>query len=380
MAPLLANQQYLQQEKLGPAELAQKVAGARYTSALADKVEMDVAADRKAAALMTAQMAGNGQSGSIGGAQPSSLSGLLYSQAQIWAAAGKPEMAARLTAQASQAASHEATARAADVRAKLSQFSLQKQQIGMMSNLLGGVKDEESWQAANSAFEKETGQASPFKDTPYDPKLVETLQDSLMTAYQKAVLDTKVKALGITASNVASEIQHRATQDAIAAERLRVSQARELRMQKAGGKDVGFPSKGEIDAAARLIGSDLEGDDLDNAATAVAAKARELRKKNPGLNGDDAMRQALQQVRNAGEIQPGKRGGLFGIGSEKGSFSVPQPLPASGKASDLVKGQIYKGPKGNFRWTGKGWEAVGAAPAKAASDGSDEEDDDDSDE
>jgi hypothetical protein len=186
-------------------------------------------------------------------------------------------------------------------------------------------------------------------------------------------------------ANVKSSIESRATKDNIALERLRVTQQREQRMAKTGGKDIGAPGKAEVGAADKLLGdTGLEGDERDAAAFSIASEARVLRRKNPGISADEALRQAALSARQNGSIVPGQKN--LWRKNVPAKFSPPQPLP-SGGAEALVKGQVYADGKGNVaEWDGKGWTnkrkagAAGKASAtktSAPTDGEDPEGDDD---
>jgi hypothetical protein len=349
---------------------------------MADRLEMETAGDKKVAAMM-AQAAGSGpQTGGAG-----SISERLLGLSDMYAKAGSPTKAAEYAQHAAQAQSHEATARAAEVRQKLQAFQLQDTQIGMVTKLLGGVQDEASWKDANNAYEKETGQRSPLADVPYDPKVVKLLQDSTETAYQRQQLAIRETALKATLADTASKISSRATRDNVAIERLRVSQQRDLREAKAGGKDVGAPGKAEVEAADRLLGdSGLKWNDRDSAAFSIAAEAKSLRRKNPGISADEAIRQAHLSAKQAGDIVPGEPSRIPFIGKPGASkFVTPQPLPESRDPKDLVAGNHYTNKAGLVKvWDGKVFKDVGkitpkklgASPISSSPDVTDEEDDD----
>lgn len=380
MAPVLQDQAYRHAEQNQPAQLAHTLASTRYTSAMADQLETRNIAEKRLAAMM-AQGAGTPAQVGGNGSISENLSGL----ASMYALAGMPDKAAEYMAKASQAQAHEATARAALAREAASKVKLAGDQFKMASNLLSGVKDQESWNEANRLFEQQTGQESPFKNIPYDPKVVETLNNAALSAYQKQQLEFKGKELSLKVADVKSAIESRATRDTVAVERLRVSQQREKRIEKAGGKDLGAPSKVETQQAARLLGdTGLEGDELDNAAFSIASEAKAIRRKNPGVSADEALRQATLKAKENGSIIPGEKHLLSRNTPAK--FSPPtggvKSLPAT--ADKLVKGHVYADGKGNIaEWDGKGWtnkrkaSAAPAAPAGGGSDGEDPSGDDD---
>lgn len=380
MAPILQDQTYRQNEATLPAELAQKAASTRYTAALADRVETESAGEKKVAAQL-AQAAGvPAQAGGNG-----SISEQLSGMSSMYAKAGLPNKAAEYAEKASQAAAHEATARAAIVREAAAKTKLQGEQFKQASTLLSEVTDQASWEQANALFAQQTGQDSPFKAIPYDPKIVKMLQDVSMNAYQKQMVQLRATAVGAQVANIKSSIESRGVRDGVALERLRVTQQREGRLAKAGGKDIGAPGKPEVAAADKLIGdTGLEGDERDAAAFSIASDAKVLRRKNPGLSADEALRQAALTAKTNGSISPGAQHLLSR--NEPAKFSPPQPLPAHGDPSKLVKGQRYADGKGNVAtWDGKGWTAKGkvggspaakAAPAAGPDDGEDPEGDD----
>lgn len=378
MTPVLQNQQYAQSQQMAPAELAQKAAAARYTGAMADRLQMETEGEKRVAAALAAQRAGQG-SGEIGNA-PSSISDLLHTYSNIYAAAGLPTKAAEFAEKASQASAHEATARAGLMRAKLQDFQLQKGQIEQVTKLLNGVHSAEDWKAANAAFGQQFGQRSPFADTEYDPELVKLLQAQSLSAYQQQVLDLKKTAVAIARADKESAMASRAVRDNIAAERLRVSQQREARLTKSGGKDTGAPGKVELEAARNLIGDTLDGDAKDSAAFSIASEAKVLRRKNPGLSADDAMRQALLTAQQSGNFVPGEKSRIPFFGKDSpAKFVTPQDLPKSGKQADLVVGNHYRGPDGKvYEWTkAKQWKAVGPSVGAYGSGAADAEGDDD---
>lgn len=378
MAPLLADQQYQQNQKLMPVELAQKAASTRYTGALADHLETENAADKKVAAFMAQQAASGG--GAPG--QPQSVSQRLLGLSDLYSQAGQPTKAAQYAQWASSAAAHESTASAAQVRQKFEEFQMNAGMIDKAVKLFGGVKDATSWDEMNAAVEKETGKPSPFANTPYDPKLVDLLKGQATTEFQKQELSLRRAANEARLADIKSAMSHRTTQDGISSERLRISQQRETRLAKGGGKDVGSPSKVEVEAAARLIGPDLEGDEKDTAAFTVAANAKAIRVKNKGMSSDDALRQALLQAKQSGDFVPFVQNRWSK--NTPGKFVVPQPIPP--KDSDKVVGQHYTDGKTVYEWTGDKkapWKRVGAGKAQPTvssgggnSDPTDDEDDD----
>src|SRR5437773_8236509 len=266
MGPLLANQQFLasqqemglrqqqfaQNQKLMPAELAQRLASTRLTTAEAGKMEAEIAGEKKAAELM-AQGLGSGVpgSGAEGGGQ--SLSSMLLRNANIYAQAGLSQKAEAALAKASEIQARETTARNAQARTAIAQDAQRGKEAAEMVKFLGGVNGQVGWDNANETFEKTMGHPSPFAGMPYDPQLVKMLQDSATTSYQRSLIGIRERALGLQTANVKSEIAHRGAEEGIANARLGLAREREKRIAKTEGKDAGVPGKIEINAADNLL-------------------------------------------------------------------------------------------------------------------------------
>ena len=368
------------ESKLAPAELAQKAASTRFTSAEAEHMELENAVQKKMAALVAQQAAGQAQG------NPTTISGRLNQLAQSYMEAGDVNKGAAILQQAAQAQSHESTARAADLRGKLSAIKLKNDQFKEVSGLLANVHDQASWDEANANFQRMTGQPSPFADQEYDPKLVQMLKDSSMTAYQKGQLKISGERLDATIADKESAIRHRAVTEAQAEARLNWQKQREANRIKAGGKDAGVPTKVEVDQAYSLIGDQgLSQDDRDTAATSIASDAKLLRHNNPALSMDEAIRQTIKDAKAAGAFQ-GQTGGInvpfFGkVGATAGKFDpdAVKPLAVPASKDQLKVGKVYQWPNGLHRWTKNGWEKVegNKKPTdKPAPPSSDDEDDD----
>lgn len=359
MAPVLSDQRYRHTEAAQPAELAQKYGAARYTNAMASRLEAETAADKSVAAQLAAMAGGGPLSGGNG-----SISGRLNAMSEMYAKAGQPSKAAQLAQQASQAAAHEATARKAQWDEAAKQATVNAKEMKVATELLGGVTDQASWETANQLFEQQTGHKSPFANLPYDKDMVKLLGDSATSAYQKQLLALRDKGLKLQAANVASSITSRATRDNIALENLRVREQREQRLAKQGGKDLGSPSKAEIEAAGRLLGdTGLEGDDKDSAAFSIASEAKAIRRKNPGISSDEALRQAKLQAQQEGAFIPDKKSWVPGQ-SSSAKFTPPPYLPLHNDPSKLTDGQVYRHGDKIGTWDAKanggkgGWKNV----------------------
>jgi hypothetical protein len=143
--------------------------------------------------------------------------------------------------------------------------------------------------------------------------------------------------------------------------------------RKVGGSDVGSPSNNEVKAASRILPDGLSDTEAASAAFDIASQARALRKSNPGMSADDAMRQALAAKKddfvttnNPGFIE-NLTGGYSKLGSSTSTKYAPAiPVPTS--KSKLVDGVRYRDSSGATAvWnakTGK-FQKTGAAPTKS---------------
>jgi hypothetical protein len=391
----LADAQEAREKALAPAKLAHAIATTRMLNAESGAMEQKQEVDRKVAAALAVQAAGPGAAVTGADGKPAPVSAQIMNMAKLLADAGDPIRALPLLAQASTAQSHEAQQTAAAQLATQRAAAAQMKVGELLSNLAGGITDQESWDAANKAVKLQTGQDSPLAGLPYNPRIVEALQNAGMKIKDQIAVDLNERKLESVQELRDDTVRHRRVLESVAGARLRTYQAKAAADKKVGGKDVGSPTGPEIKAATNLLGDLVDAKDMPTAAFDVAAQARSLRKANPGMSADDALRQAIDSKRQAGDFEvtvtPPKQ--LFnfdipGTGSTSKKYEVKAiPLPASKKAADLKPNQAYRNSSGQVMiWSGKGWlkpsgPAGKAAPSRAAaaSDGNDSEDDDDGD-
>lgn len=246
-----------------------------------------------------------------------------------------------------------------------------------MSSLESLVRDVESsnnpadaWHRGNLYYSLlHNGEASPMQGVPYSPEALQQLRESVVSRKDKlAAAQKKVEEQGrnYRAGLVSND---RALARDIERERVRISQDRETRLAKVGGKATGSPSRGETEAVFGLLDDDpvaktLSAADKNRLAYDVASRAKELRTANRALGSSEALRMALREAHDAGDIEPtggydlpliGKVGGSTRYRGGGKSAATAVPLPAGGKSADLQKGRYYSHAGEARQWLGDGW-------------------------
>lgn len=260
-----------------------------------------------------------------------------------------------------------------------------KTELDTVDRLLGGVTDQQSWDAANSLFKQMTGRDSPFAGMAYNPVLVGQLQQSTLTLKDKLDLGIKDYRAKTERANSDNQQDFRQFRKDYLTGQQDLAKQREQRLSKQGGKsaDIGVPQKAELDGAATAIQSaypNLPTDEVNQAAYAIASRARALRKTTPGLDAQQAMDRAMIEAKAQGQFQTVQdtykifghdtgvnKGGPHSTykheGAGNGDGSTPGTAIASIPAAPQRKeGAYYKAPNGaTYRWTKDGWEAANAA-------------------
>jgi hypothetical protein len=252
--------------------------------------------------------------------------------------------------------------------------------INIMGQLMNGVNDQASWERANYMLATMTGQKSPYADMPYSPDLVQDLQQQ-----------------GMRTKDIATLALHQRNQDTLDAARQNAMDFRNARLQillreqalregrldavkKAGGRAIGAPAKGEVDAATLMLSKqfpNLPPDEVLQQAYTVASRARAIRDKNRGVDADTSMHQAITEL----NIQnpPGVLDKMYawwkGTGADTPVGTVPSrplDLPADKK---LTPQTWYNTPHGVAKWNGQQFEALPSSSDLGLGDSGDEEDD-----
>lgn len=218
-------------------------------------------------------------------------------------------------------------------------FTQKMKHLTLLSNLMGGVTDERSWNRANALFKMETGKDTPFAGQPYSPELVASLQRSFMTAKDQATAEA---AKARQRASEASVREHEARLPLIRAQTEEV-RARTAKLKKAGASQI-VPKAGDVKIIKDLIineyGAGVMPEEASTLAQPVAERMLEIL-KDSSITKSQAAYRAFQEAKSGGHF-----GGLRPRMRMKGTKENPLDIPATdGKAdaSKLRPNMYYKG-------------------------------------
>lgn len=331
----------------------------RLRNAQAEKLEQETSAEERLGRLMSQMLVPDGP-----GARSTSMADQLDTLAIMAARARLATKAQDLAKNAALIRSREATQLSAATTARLNQLKMVRENAGLQGQLFGSVTDEASWNTANALYEFQTGMPSPYRGVQFSSALVQQINDSAMTAKERAdAEENTIKQQELDAYRK-SRLAQIDRQNELRAAAQRTREERERRMAKAGGGSaVSSPAKSETDQAARLIRKDfsnMDAADLNDAAFNLASEARALRRQNKALDAGTALQQAYNAAVASGDFQTDS--GYAGTGfRKKTTYSgrgktadTPAPIPADRK--QLTVDRYYVNPQGQVgKWTGKGF-------------------------
>lgn len=268
---------------------------------------------------------------------------------------------------AAEAAAAATRSQAEAVRAQVAQQQSQIQQheqlMAPAAGMLAGVHDQATWDAYTH-FMAARYNDSEFLGTPYSPQTVDQLRYEFegvknAIAERKNRLDQALKQ-----AQLQERIQHDQTLERLgearaAAEKIRAQAAvaqsrlaaeREARLAKTGGgKAVSPPPQSMVDQAQDMIEQQLPHmgtHDAQDFAYSVAAEARSLMQKNPGMNAQAAIMQALSEQKDS-QVQQDTT--WYGSTKDKfvpttpGTQSLEQPKQAAPAPGTVMDGYRFKG-------------------------------------
>lgn len=267
-----------------------------------------------------------------------------------------------------------ATAAAAQTRAQADQTRAQVavakqkldaalQHMAPAAGALDNVTDQDSWQRFGQFMASHYGD-NEFLNTPYDPQTVDALRfkfegtknaitelhNKLMQKDREATLEERQRH---------DQILERANEARVAAERVRAqaakvraeaAQRREERLAKVGGgKAVSPPNMAMQMQAENMIKRefpDMSGGDLEQFSFSVASQAQALLKKNPGMDAQGAIMQALGELKDTEVLNRPSQTGLpdwAGGGATPKFNPYGANVPATFKSSKDVYDAFEKG-------------------------------------
>lgn len=379
--------------QLALAQAAIIPAHGRLYNAQAAKLEEEAAQEQLLRQLTTkAGIAGQqtGQGDSPERDMPSQLDNL----AELALGAGLFTKGIEFAKAASTVRSGNARAGSANANARKLELDAMRSKAGMLGRTFGTVKNQSELDEANKFYTFNTGEESPYEGQMYSPGLIENIRKNSLTVREQADLEER----RLTRENNKNYRDSRLGQ-MDAANRVRkiladIARNREMRLAKTGGgKDVVGPSTAETKQAKQLITKDfpaLEAGDLNEAAYAVAAEARALRRANNALSADEALRRAYVKAQRSGDFVAGS--GFLGIDAlgrkdrfSGGGKSPESPALIPSDTGKLVKDKYYVNDNGLVaKWNGKSFVVVGggrplSTDKGSLNDGPDNEEDDDED-
>jgi len=342
---------------------ALKRAQIRQLDAAASKVERDIDEEKRfTAAMQAAAQAGQPETG-----PPMSMAGQLERTASEALKAGLPDAGTKLATNAALIRQRESAASENKAQEQAAVLNLQAKRLDALSRIVGGVKDQETWDEANAVYAKTFGQVSPFAGQPYDQSLVDRLQGSTTTAAQRARLKVQEAENLSKDRNRKSAIDFREFRKDLMTEEQALRESREERLKKVGGSTddsgigsaVSTPPKVELDEASRMLKADYPNwpkEELQTAAFAMASRARGLRRANKALEPQEALQQAFAEAKSNGayEVIEGLFKDKTKLNRDKltktpmtGAPVVIKALPTGAKQIGTSKGKpVYETPDG----------------------------------
>lgn len=248
------------------------------------------------------------------GMQQQSMPDMLDKAATLAMGAGQVEKASELSGRSAMVRERMAMLAHTNALNQADQVQAGRRKISVLSQLMQGVGDQQSWDRANTMFRMMTGQSSPYEGMPYSDGLKKQLSAQGMTASDAAGLELKKQ-------NLAALDEVRKSTEAFRTKRLEIMERQQkLREQQAdvkakfGGKALGAPSKDEQMNAAQMVQEEfpnLPEEERQQASYTVASRARALRQANPGLDAATSLHQALAEAKENQDFQQVNR--MFGL-------------------------------------------------------------------
>lgn len=242
-------------------------------------------------------------------------------------------------------------------------FNQKMKHLQLLSNLMAGVHDQQTWAQANAMFKMQTGKDTPFAQQPYDPQTVQNLQRGFATAKDQALTDA---AKARQRASVAATDERNARIPLIKAQTDEV-RARTAKLKKAGATSA-VPKAGDVKMVKDLIineyGAGVMPEQASMLAQPVAERMLEIL-KDSNISRSQAAYRAFQEAKGTGHF-----GGLRQRMQQKGSRANPMDIPTTkdGKADPgkLRANMYYKG-VGKYSgqvllWNGKTFQQPEAEP------------------
>lgn len=177
----------------------------------------------------------------------------------------------------------------------------------------------QEYSALYPQYAQKLGQPSPWAGKVYSPELVKSYADYGMTQSQKLAEQARIDAAATRERIANQNADLRYAQILAKAEADKQKQADAEARAKAGGKNLGQPSKDLVAEAARLIKREnpdakISSDDLMSFATSIASDATATMQNNRAVRPDQALYRAYGEKKGDLETTPGTSG-VLGFGA-----------------------------------------------------------------
>lgn len=350
-------EQTAREREMAPLELAHKQSVARLNNAQAAVMENNLQSEQRLQSILAGTRLDD---------PDQSPSSAIMQMAGAVARGGDPKTASQLLLRAAQAQAQTSRESYYGARAKYQLVNAQAKMADRYAQLLSAVDSPESFANANAIFEREFGEAAPAMQ--YNPETVRLLRESSIKMRDRLYAEhtAEMERLARERADDTRDYRNRSLDLRRQAERRRQEEAD--RKAKVGGKDVGAPSKTEVEQAMLILKREGKDVGLGNggagtAAFDVASLAKTLRRNNPGLSASEAMERALVQRIAEGYFTEKKASGIRGfLGGKSAAYGRPGGAPS--RAIELPKdlnsrkpNTYYNTPKGPLLYLGDGkWQ------------------------
>lgn len=229
--------------------------------------------------------------------------------------------------------------KASDIRKNAATISKEVNQqnikdLSLVANLMDGVHDQQSWNAANAIFMAETGHESKVAHLPYSPELVQKIKSGAVSAKDKALTEA---AKARASADLARGTEARARLPLIKAQTEAV-QDRDTLLKKAGATGS-IPKPQNVKALTDLATKDFGGAGDAQGEAELRVAARPWAEKMEGYMKDEGLTQSQAAAKTYREAkQAGAFAGMRPMPLTPGSSpSKSLALPMDGKKLDKSK-------------------------------------------
>ena len=244
-----------------------------------------------------------------------------------------------------------------------------------LNGLMSGVTDAASFDKAKLIYmSRHPEDPIPPEMERYDPRLVEAILNGTSDGMKRIELSMREEENDSKDSLRKARERYMTWRKGHSEALLKLRKDESARKVKEG-KDVGTPTPGEIAQAARTITAEykdtLPAADVNMAAYDIAARAKALRKANPGIDAGRSIQQAMDEAKPSFQTTVKAVTGLKALDDmlgKKGTAykgGTPAPVPVDKKS--WVVGKDYTLENGIVgTWTGQGFKPKATNPRMGA--------------